>query len=227
MTDEKFTFIEDLRDKKRTATGAHHKRTHCGKGGAVKFPSDFMTKKELRAMNGEVKSYKLNEPMTWAEFKAMPDDIKVTYIKALRGKYNVSDSKIFEMMGVAQAVGQREIARLGIGIGRGMRNGKAKWDVEGWCAFVNGVPKIEKCVADSEKPVEECEPVPADLKFAKMEYTEPKCEPTTMVAPRCGTMCFEGNARLALATVGWMLDDANVHLSVTWEVRHEEKACES
>ena len=230
MTDEKFTFIEDLRDKKRTATGAHHKRTHCGKGGAVKFPSDFMTKKELRAMNGEVKSYKLNEPMTWAEFKAMPDDIKVAYIKALRGKYNVSDSKIFEMMGVSQAAGQREIVRLGIALGK-CRGGRVKWDKEGWCAWLNGVPKIEKCVAESENTIEmcdeesedsaeKCESPSADLKFAKFEYP-------AMVAPRCGTMHFEGSAREALTTVSLMLGDENVHLCVTWEVRHEKETCES
>lgn len=232
MTDEKFTFIEDLRDKKRTATGAHHKRTHCGKGGAVKFPSDFMTKKELRAMNGEVKEYKLNAPVTWAEFRAWPDDIKVIYIKALREKYKVSDTKIFEMMGVSQAVGQREIVRLGIALGRG-RGGRAKWDKDGWYAWTNGVPKVENCVAESENPIEKCaeesedsaekcESPSADLKFAKMEY-----EPPVMVAPRCGTMHFEGNAREALTTVSLMLGDENVHLCVTWEVLHEEKACES
>ena len=35
-------------------------------------------------MSGECKSYRLNSPMSWDEFKAMPDDIKITYIKLLR-----------------------------------------------------------------------------------------------------------------------------------------------
>ena len=48
MTDERYTFVSDVRDKKRTARGAFNKRTHCGKGGAVKFPSDFMSKKEIK-----------------------------------------------------------------------------------------------------------------------------------------------------------------------------------
>lgn len=86
MTDEKFLFVTDCADKKRTARGVNNKRTHTGKGGKVRFPSDNLTRKELNAMNGEVVSYKLNEPMTWAEFKALPDDIKKTYIKLLREK---------------------------------------------------------------------------------------------------------------------------------------------
>ena len=137
MTDEKFTFIKDLREKKRTATGAHHKRTHCGKGGAVRFPSDYKTAKELRAMNGEVKSYKLNDPMSWKEFKVMPNDIKIAYIKALRKRYNVSDTKIAEMMCVSQHTLSNLMVRLGI---RSARQSREKWDKDGWYAWVNGVP---------------------------------------------------------------------------------------
>ena len=43
MTDEKYTYIQDVRDKKVTARSARSKRTHNGKGGSVKFPSDYMT----------------------------------------------------------------------------------------------------------------------------------------------------------------------------------------
>ena len=210
MTDERFTFIEDLRDKKRTAAGAYHKRTHCGKGGAVKFPSDFKTKKEIAAMSGEVKTYKLNAPMTWEEFKAMPSDIAITYIKALRDKYGVSDSKIFQMMGINQATGQRYIVKLGIGIGKGGSRYQS-WDKDGWYSWVNGVPAkgetnpsegLEKCVVEVEKPTEKCEVV---------------YEPPKMYAPHIGSLTFEGKAAEALATVALLLGEANVRLSVTWE----------
>lgn len=40
MTDEKFVFVSDCADKKRTARGIHNKRTHAGKSGKVIFPSD-------------------------------------------------------------------------------------------------------------------------------------------------------------------------------------------
>ena len=137
MTDEKFTFIEDVREKKRTATGARHKRTHCGKGGAIRFPSDFKSKKELRAMNGEVKTYKLNDPAGWKEFKVWPDDIKRDYITALRKKFNVNDSKIADMFGVTRGAMCREMKRLGISGGTKSREAL---DKDGWYAWVNGVP---------------------------------------------------------------------------------------
>lgn len=200
MTDEKYTFISDVREKKRTAAGAFHKRTHCGKGGAVKFPSDYMTKKEINAMNGEVKSYKLNDPMTWAEFKAMPDDIKIRYIKALRSKFNVSDTEIGRMLGCAQITISREVCRLGISEGR--RGGRVKWDKDGWCAWCNGL-KLEKMEAPAVEEKEEA-------------VTEP--EEVTLI-PVKGMMTLEGGAEDAVAVIVNMLGKANVRLTVSWEVQ--------
>lgn len=211
MTDEKYTFIEDLREKKKTATGAYHKRTHCGKGGAVKFPSDFMTKKEIAAMSGEVKSYKLNAPMTWEEFKAMPSDIAIAYIKALRDKYGVSDCKIFEMMGINQATGQRYIVKLGIGLGKG-GNRYQTWDKDGWYAWVNGVPQTKEEPEETVLTIPDKEP-----DFPKPVLEEVTYEPPRMYAPHIGSLTFEGKATDALATVGLLLGEVNVRLTVTWE----------
>ena len=38
-------------------------------------------------MNGDVKSYNLNRPMTWEEFRSMPQDLQIMYIKKLRNEY--------------------------------------------------------------------------------------------------------------------------------------------
>ena len=79
MSDEKYELMQDTRDKAITARSARSTRTHCGKGGAVKFPSDNLTKKEREAMNGKCETYRMNDPMTWEQFKAMPDDLKVCW----------------------------------------------------------------------------------------------------------------------------------------------------
>lgn len=49
-------FLEDSREKKRTAVGIHARASRLGfiRGG-IKTPSDFLTAKEKRALNGEVK----------------------------------------------------------------------------------------------------------------------------------------------------------------------------
>ncbi len=100
MTDEKFVYISDQKEKKRTARGSHNRRTHAGAGGKVRFPSDYMTTKERNAMNGEVKAYRLNEPMTWKEFKSMPDDLQVVYMTAMQERYDPSTYTLSQMFGI-------------------------------------------------------------------------------------------------------------------------------
>lgn len=83
---EQRDFIEDCRDKKRTGYGSHNKRSHCGKSGGIKFPSDNLTEKQKRAMNGNVITYQLSKILTDEEFNKLPDDIKKLYIDWHRGK---------------------------------------------------------------------------------------------------------------------------------------------
>lgn len=161
MTDERFVFIDEAREKKITARNARYKRTHNGRGGAVKLPSDYMTRKELKAMNGEVVSYRLNSPMKWKEFKSLPDDIKTVYIKALREKYNVLDRDIAKMMGVTSQTVSIEFKRIGLGVGKGRAKPttfkKDEW--ENWC---NGIAlptelqeKVDAEPAIESNPIEE------------------------------------------------------------------------
>lgn len=80
LTDEQRDFMDDCRDKKRIGYGSHNKRSHCGKSGGIKFPSDNLTEKQRRAMNGKVVAYNINEALTDEEFKKLPDDIKKLYV---------------------------------------------------------------------------------------------------------------------------------------------------
>ena len=213
MTDEKFVYTQDVRDKKITARSARNKRTHNGKGGAVKFPSDYMTKKEINAMNGEVKSYRLNEPMNWQEFKSMPDDIKVSYIKLLRAKCNVSDRAMAEMFGIGQHTVSAETRRLGIA---STHPGRKKWDKEGWLAFVNGVfvqadedAVPDEVVVEAVTEVEEAEPI--------TDATEQTAVSEKFI-PCCGDMVFVGTADAALKTVAVLLGGANVRINIALEL---------
>lgn len=102
-------------------------------------------------MNGDVKSYRLNEPMTWAEFKSMPDDIKIDYIKLLRQKFNVPGAHIEKMLGTNHVYYSKEIVRLGISEGKSSRSGCTPWDRDGWNAWLG----LEKPAAMEEIPVAE------------------------------------------------------------------------
>ena len=213
MTDEKFAFTQDVREKKITARSARHARTHCGKGGAVKFPSDYMTKKELREMNGDVKSYRLNDPMKWDEFNALPDDLKITYIKALRRKFNVPDNHIGHMFGVSQRKISLHLLDLGCAAGKGAKGRSTKWDKEGFLAWCNGDPAPacpDEPVEASPEPVEMAvdnvedisEPVPAPVPEIK---PLPAQEEKAKVIPHSGTMTLEGRLEDVLNTVSVLL----------------------
>lgn len=68
----------DERQKKAAGLGAHHK---AKTGGKVHFPSDNLTQAQIDKLSGEVKTYNLKKPLTWAEFSALPEDLKKEYIK--------------------------------------------------------------------------------------------------------------------------------------------------
>lgn len=152
MNDETYAFISDVKEKNSTARSARHKRTHCGKGGRVRLPSDNLSKKELQKMNGEVKRYRLNSPMDWKEFKSMPDDLKITYINLLRKKFGVPDCWVGEMLGVDKSKMSTEIKRIGLGHGI-KHGGNRSWDKEGFLGWWHGVDKLPTPVP--EEPTQE------------------------------------------------------------------------
>jgi hypothetical protein len=209
MKDEEYVFRQDSVEKAVTARSARHRRTHNGKGGRVKFPSDYLTKKELKAMSGSVESYRLNDPMKWDEFKKMPDDLKRDYIKLIRERFNVPDRKIADMMDVHPITLSNFLKTLGCNKGIHYSK-KLKFDEGGWYAWVNGMPMPEK----EEPPVTEAIPEePPVIEEPKAE--EPK---VTKAIPNCGTMTFEGKAEDIANTLVALLGGAKVHIGIQWDV---------
>lgn len=127
LSDEEYTLRQENREKSITARSARHMRTHCGKRGGVKLPSDYMSKKELRAMNGKCESYRMNDPISWNEFKAWPDEHKITYIKSLREKYKVPDMALAKAMGVTDVTFRNWMKCLGLGQGKGAGAAGRHW----------------------------------------------------------------------------------------------------
>lgn len=100
FSDEAWDYIQDSKEKKALGNQARNRRGHAGKRGGMKTASDYMTQKELRALDGEVKTYRMGSPMNWEEFNAMPEDLKKMYIKKLRKDFNVPDEVLAMAMGV-------------------------------------------------------------------------------------------------------------------------------
>lgn len=220
MKDEQYVYYQDVKEKKITSHSARNRKAHAGKGGRVKLPSDNLTQKELKEMSGEVKSYRLNEPMTWIEFKAMPDDLKVTYVKLLRQKFNVPDCKIGEMLGVDKVTMSRHLKTLGCSAGSYSRGKETAWDINGWTLWVAGESAPEEI---SEPFMEEDVPFPEEPnpKAGEPEPMEPVSVPFHEVKraiPISGSMDFEGEIGEVLETVAVLLNGAYAKVCVSWEV---------
>lgn len=201
MSDEQYMMVSDSIEKKRIAASAHKQRSHCGKGGSVKFPSDFMKKKELRAMNGPVEEFNLNKPMSWEEFKALPDDLKITYIKKLRERFDIPNNAIAEMLGVHAATLCGYLKCLGLGVGKNAGGGR-KWDKDGfaeWCG-----------------KKDETENMP-DVESEVIEESHTPCCETNILVPKTGELNFEGDLDDILRTVRMVLRGGNVKINVKWE----------
>lgn len=216
MKNEEYVYRQDVSERAKTARSARNKRGHCGKGGRVRLPSDYMTKKELQKMNGECETYRLNEPMSWEEFKRMPDEHKITYIKLLRNKWNVPDKALAEEMFKCHPYTvNREVIRLGISCGQ--RSGRIKWDKEGYLAWLHGVPAELPAVA-VEEPVEVVDEA-AEEKAEVKVYPVPVLNP---IVPTMGDVQYEGRIEDILLSVGALLNGANVSLYVKWMVKEED-----
>ena len=86
-------FDFDVMQKKRTANGARHKR-NGSKSKMCSLPSDNLTLAQQKKLNGECKSWNLNEPMDWETFKAMPHDLQVQYVKGLHSRFSVGYNQL-------------------------------------------------------------------------------------------------------------------------------------
>ena len=86
-------------------------------------------------------TYKLDEPMNWESFKAMPEDLQKKYILGLQENYGANDEMIGKMFKKSDTVALRVRNALNIkplGKCKLNRNEKAIRDVK-WEAFCNGV----------------------------------------------------------------------------------------
>ncbi len=96
----KSLFYDDIKMKKAAGHSARRKR-NGSRTSYVSLPSDYKTKKELREMNGEVKSYNLSEPMTFQEFREMPADLRRQYLTVLVHTYGATMHAIADVFGVS------------------------------------------------------------------------------------------------------------------------------
>ena len=154
-------FDYDVLQKKRTAAGARHMK-RGSRSKRCSLPSDNLTPAQLKRRNGPVSTYKLDAPMRWDDFKAMPVDLQKKYLTNLVETYGATNEMLGDMFyvhpthvgAVKKALGvvSHNPHRL-IGEKKAIRD-------QMWAAFCNGVVGGGDAVKETPREPEKEETLP-------------------------------------------------------------------
>lgn len=100
-SEAEMVFLEEVREKKRTASGVHHKTGKRGYVGTMRFPSDIMSRKEkMKHRRGsKIMSFNMfDEILTLEEFNKLETEEKKKRMIHWRAKYMTKE--IIKGMGV-------------------------------------------------------------------------------------------------------------------------------
>lgn len=170
-------------------------------------------------MNGEVKSYRLNDPMMWKEFKKLPDDIKTMYIKSIREKYDVPDQYIAEVMGVNPSTFCKTMKRLGctLGVRMGLK-GDAWKESEQGIAFYKWWRK-EKMAENTPKN-DDAKEINAKIDNIYPTGTTASVFPQYAM-PKSGSLYFECFANDAINVIHEILQNHKASLNIQWTLMED------
>lgn len=144
----------DAMQKKRVAASAR-KRKGGSKSRKCSLPHDNMTEAQWKKMNGEIKSWNLDEPMTYEQFKGMEPGLKKEYIRGLNSRFNAGVNTIgvdlFGLSKTALAAHLLKTHGIRMGFSRGMKMTAA--DRAAWERWLGR--EADDHVGETNKMVEE------------------------------------------------------------------------
>ena len=137
MTD----FDYDCLQKKRIARSSkNHVNARRGK---CKLPHEYMSRKELKALNGEVKTYDLGRPMDLTTFRGLPEDLKKQYIEDLQERFHANDRMLGSMLGCSAVFMGRTRKSLGVkSLGTGAQGRPSGEQLAAWQQWIT--PEFEE-----------------------------------------------------------------------------------
>ena len=183
MTDYEYVFHQDVREKKSVGRNIRYKN-RTGKGG-VKMPSDYLTKKEKKMLNGDVTTYDMGKPMAWAEFKRMPDDLQRNYMQGMVDKFHPTQKAIAELFGTTKNTVAYRMRCLNISCSGKPHGGKnLDFDSKAWDAWIaDGViPKASDELSKVSYPGKAAEENPDKFKNMSTDAVVEKFETEAIVS---------------------------------------------
>ena len=135
MNDYEYEFKQDIKEKKNIGRNSKY-MNRTGKG-PIKFPSDYLSNKEKKKLNGPVTSYDMGKPMSYEQLIMMPEDLQRLYLQGLMDKFHPSQRALAELFGCSKnriAYRMREFGIKPAGESHGDKN--PYFDAEAWDAWI-------------------------------------------------------------------------------------------
>ena len=200
MTD----FDYDCYLKKQVAHSAA-RRKNGSRSKRCTLPSDTMTEAQKKKLNGRVVTYYMNRPMTWADFKTMPEDLKKQYLDFLVSEFDAGSKQISQMFGIAGGTLTKYIP-AGFSFRKAHRMDKSK--VEAWERFLAGeTPQAEEVPAQPEEPAPAEQELPAEENVTFLNVTlnfkGGEINPDLMADAITVLRCLPG-VRIVQTNVNWI-----------------------
>ena len=204
-------FDYDALQKKRIAAGARHMK-RGSRSKRCSLPSDNLTPAQLKRRNGPVSTYKLDEPMRWDDFKAMPVDLQKQYLTNLVETYGATNEMLGDMFYVhpthvgtvkkALGVVSHNPHRL-IGEKKSIRD-------QMWAAFCNGVVGGGDAVKETPKEPKKLEALPVRCpdELEEVALTPADTEAPTETEPVDVKIPMLDMTELSATFSGWFTPEA-------------------
>lgn len=169
MTDERYVFNQDVAERSKMKTGAFHKK-NGSKSKKCTLPSDHLTAKEKKKLNGECRMIKMNRPYKdWKQFKKLSESVKYSYISGLIDDYGARACDICEMFGISYQTLYDEFKRWSIP----MKPFKKKRNMDDrWLDFITK-PEVVETVAKPKKTDAEILKERFDISIEEPASSEP------------------------------------------------------
>lgn len=147
-------FTQEIKERASLARGSKHRV--CGsKSKKCHLSTDGMTQKQWEKRNGTVNTYKLNAPMVWVEFKALPTDLQKTYLTSLVKTYGANASDLSKMLGVSRNTFHAMLKKNDFGLKFPVGHSMSKAQREDWKLFLaDGDGRLCPIHPAEEMPVE-------------------------------------------------------------------------
>ena len=199
-------FDYDALQKKRIAAGARHMK-RGSRSKRCSLPSDNLTPAQLKRRNGPVSTYKLDAPMRWDDFKAMPVDLQKQYLTNLVETYGATNEMLGDMFYVHPThVGAVKKA-LGVVSHNPRHLSKEKKTIRDqmWAAFCNGVVGGGDAVKETPREPEKAETLPMRCpdELEEAAITPADTEATTETEPVVMKIPMLDMTELSATFNGW------------------------